>query len=80
MNKSPVMDKHFIAGVEQRLETLRKICLLESVEEGRARLAADRSVNQEPFVVAVERRLRELRALMELTQNLHSLSTTHFKP
>ena len=49
MNKLPVTDKHFIAVVEQRLETLRKFCLFESVEEGRARLAADRPVNQEPF-------------------------------
>ena len=74
MNKAPPADARFVQEVEERLATLRKICVLESVHEGRTRLAAERPVVAETFDKAVERRLRELRALMELTRNLHSRS------
>jgi hypothetical protein len=73
MSEPQLADIHFVQGVEKRLQLLRKICVLESVSEGRARLAAERPVVQEPFDLAVERRLRELRALMELTRQLHNL-------
>jgi|GEM_PF-5584750 len=76
MNKSLNTDTRFVQDVEQRLETMRKICILESVQEGRARLSAERPVVQETFVISVERRLGELRALMDLTRDLHALSNT----
>lgn len=73
MSRPVHMNKKFVQDVEQRLEALRKICVLETVEEGRKRLAAERPVSQEPFDKTVERRLGELRALMELTRELHSV-------
>lgn len=74
MINGPLTGPHFAEVVERRLETLRKICPLESVSEGRARLAAERPVVHESFDLAVERRLRELRALVELTKALHGKS------
>jgi hypothetical protein len=74
MNELQASDSHFAEDVELRLETLRKICPLESVSEGRARLAAERPVAQESFDLAVERRLRELRSLVELTRALHGMA------
>lgn len=72
MSEVPPVDARFVQEVEKRLATLRKICVLESVDEGRTRLAAERPVVAETFDKAVDRRLRELRALMDLTRNLHS--------
>ncbi len=71
MNK-PQLDEHFAQAVEKRLAALRRISVLETVEQGQRRLGAERPVTREPFDKAVERRLRELRALMELTRDLHS--------
>ncbi len=57
------------AKVAANLERLRELYRPESIVEGRARLARERPV--EAFEVGVARRLRELRALDELTRYLH---------
>ncbi len=55
--------------VAANLARLRELYRAESVEEGRARLV--RTLPHEPFAAGVARRLRELRALDELTRYLH---------
>lgn len=59
--------------VSARLEHLRALYVPETIEEGRARLARERVVDQ-PFAQAVERRLTELRALCDLARHLHNQS------
>jgi hypothetical protein len=44
---------------------------VERDEDARARLAREGRCPSKPFAVAVERRLRELRALDDLTAYLH---------
>lgn len=58
-------------GVGVRLNALRSLCITESVAEGAARLKSARPVNHESFELAVARRLRELRALLDLAGYLH---------
>ena len=59
--------------VASRLEWLRAAYVPESVDEGRARLArGEREARaSEPFAQAVERGLKELRALCDLAAHLH---------
>ncbi len=63
------MSKLDAAEVAARLEELRRLYVPETIDEARIRLARERPV--EPFVIAATRRLRELRALDELTRYLH---------
>jgi hypothetical protein len=58
------------AGVAERLEQLRALCVPEHVSEARRRLAARPRVANAPFAAAVARRLAELRALSDLASHL----------
>lgn len=60
--------------VAARLARLRALCVPETIEEGRRRLAdeAVAAARAEPFERAVERRLAELRALCDLAAYLHA--------
>ena len=58
-------------GVAERLEQLQAVFIPEDDSEVRQRLAAERPRQSEPFVAAVRRRLRELRALCDLASHLH---------
>jgi len=59
------------AGVAQRLERLRNLCVLERAAEGQQRLAdRPRTATNTPFAAAVSRRLAELRALCDLASHL----------
>jgi hypothetical protein len=58
-------------GVAARLAELREICVPEPVAIGAERLERERPMKREPFEVAVARRLRELRALVDLARHLH---------
>jgi hypothetical protein len=58
------------AAVAERLARLRASWRPMTAAEARARLVAPRA---ESFEVAVARRLRELRALIELTAHLHGV-------
>ncbi|MDX2020994.1 MAG: hypothetical protein SF187_12205 [Deltaproteobacteria bacterium] len=80
MNEFSQQNQRFLRDVDERLKRLREICVIETVDEGRARLAAERPMTHEPFDKAVERRLRELRALMELTTSVHAARTPAAKP
>lgn len=55
--------------VAANLARLRGLYRPESIEEGRVRLERERPT--EPFEIGVARRLRELRALDEVTRYLH---------
>jgi hypothetical protein len=57
--------------VTARLAVLRQACVTERDADARARLARERPRSQQPFEVAVERRLRELHALCTLAGCLH---------
>jgi hypothetical protein len=57
--------------VKRRLDRLRQIAVVERDDHARARLAGERQKAPEPFAVAVERRLRELRALTDLAAYVH---------
>lgn len=58
-------------GLAERLAVLRASYVPERDAEARERLARERPPRAESFEVAVSRRLRELRALCELTRHLH---------
>jgi hypothetical protein len=58
------------SDVQARLLALRRMAVIERDEEARARLTRERRVPAEPFARAVERRLRELRALSALASHL----------
>lgn len=58
-------------GVAGRLARLRMLYVPETDAAARARLSRERPPVNEPFEVAVARRLRELRALCELADYLH---------
>jgi hypothetical protein len=57
--------------VEARLAKLKELAVIERDDEARARLARERPETNEPFPLAVQRRLHELRALCELASYLH---------
>ncbi len=59
------------AGVAERLERLRAICVPESDSEARLRLDKETRTSTGSFAVGVARRLEELRALSELSSYLH---------
>jgi hypothetical protein len=59
------------AGAAQRLEVLRRLYVPEPDTDARERLARERPFESLPFDVAVGARLRELRALCELSNYLH---------
>jgi hypothetical protein len=73
-------DEAFRAAVARRLEHLRELHVPERDEDARKRLVAEQPLFVEPFARAVERRLAELRALMELTRHLHSAGLGRKKP
>lgn len=58
-------------GVGGRLAALRLLYAPEPVATATARLASERPADQQAFEVAVARRLRELRSLMDLAGYLH---------
>ena len=62
------------AGVAGRLAELRARYVPERDADARERLARERPVTKESFEVAVQRRLRELRALCELARHLRRAS------
>ena len=69
-------------AVAERLELLRRLYVPEQDGDARARLARERPLEQVPFDVAAGARLRELRALTELSNYLHQAQpsrpgTTH---
>ncbi|HEY0713461.1 MAG TPA: hypothetical protein VGF45_12360 [Polyangia bacterium] len=57
--------------VAARLQRLRNLAVLETVEQGRERLARETPRVEVDFATAVRGRLRELRALLVLTEHLH---------
>ncbi len=60
----------FSAAVRSRLARLRELAVVERDQEARERLARERPPRREMFEQAVSRRLRELRALCELSSHL----------
>lgn len=57
-------------AIAARLDALRASYVPEHIDEARARLARERPQAEEPFALAVARRLDELRALCELARHL----------
>jgi len=61
---------HPPAGVAERMERLRVLCVPERDAEARRRLTDRPRAPNAPFAVAVARRLAELRALCDLASHL----------
>lgn len=61
-------------GVAARLAALRASYAPETVTAAAERLARERPGSEEPFEVAVARRLRELRSLLDLADYLHRVA------
>jgi len=60
--------------VAARLARLRALYVPESVEEARLRIEHERPRVEEPFELAVARRLRELRAVCELVRHVQGVA------
>lgn len=58
-------------AVQQRLNRLRALAIVESDSQARERLAAERPPARPLTPATVAARLRELRALYDLTDHLH---------